>query len=224
MKHAFLVLAVSLGCIFILSYTGITQTSSLEYRVSPLPEDNLIQNPWFRTGSKPSLDYWTEATLLDGGWGASQKPGNPTPDEVVGTAARISTGRGVERRGKSVDIGVDAYLYQVVSADPKKSTLKFNMYWVTHTVDPVEVIIYGGSSLDGPWTEVWKPFYQVHTKTIRPSSGRGQDMWKYYSEATDMMTVTLQTTGYPYYKLEIHGRLPDEQGGLKITGVYFAVE
>ena len=220
MKRLLLVLVVSL----MLLQTGTAQSSSLEYLVSQLPEDNLIKNPWFRTGNRPSLDYWTEATLADGGWVASQKPGNPSPDRVVGTAARISTGRGVDCRGKSVDIGVDAYLYQIVAADPEKRTLKFDMYWVTHTVNPVVVTVYGSTSPEGPWIEVWKPFYQVHTKAIIPPSGRGQDLWKYYSETTDMVTVTLETTGYPYYKLEIRGRLPDERGGLKLTGVYFAVE
>lgn len=232
MRRLMVAFAIGLICVFLLQSTGFARErveqqgvtdEILEYRVPQLPEDNLIKNPWFRTGNRPSLDYWVEATPSAGGWVASQKPGNPTQDNTIGTAARISTGRGTDNRGRTVEPGVDTYLYQIVSADPQKRTLKFDMYWVTHTVDPVEVTIYGGSSADGPWTEIWKPFYQRHTKMIIPTSGRGQDLWKYYSETTDMVTMTLPNTGYPYYKIEIHANLPDKHGGLKITGVYFAV-
>lgn len=163
--------------------------------VPPLPEDNLISNPWFRQGTKPSLNGWTATSNGRGGWDATQKRGNPTPDDVVGTCARVSTGRGTRRAGWSVDPGVDAYLSQVVAADPQKRTLKFDMYWVTHTVNPA----------------------------IVSSSGRGQDLWFYYSALTDMVTTTL-AQGYPYYKVEIHANLPDSQGGFKVNGIYFAVE
>ncbi|HHT26318.1 MAG TPA: hypothetical protein GXZ82_03580 [Firmicutes bacterium] len=191
--------------------------------VPPLPEDNLISNPWFRQGTKPSLNGWTATSNGRGGWGATQKRGNPTPDDVVGTCARVSTGRGTRRAGWSVDPGVDAYLSQVVAADPQKRTLKFDMYWVTHTVNPAIVSVYGGSSPHGPWVKVWEPFHQVFTKTIVSSSGRGQDLWFYYSALTDMVTTTL-AQGYPYYKVEIHANLPDSQGGFKVNGIYFAVE
>ncbi|MFY9564435.1 MAG: hypothetical protein WAQ71_09530, partial [Limnochordia bacterium] len=157
--------------------------ANLECRVDPLPADNLIENPWFRIGDQPSLAGWVEATPGPGGWTASQKQGNPTPDDVIGTAARISTGRGDMRTGWTVDPGVDAALYQIVAADPAKRTLKFDMFWVAHTINPAKVTVFGGDSENGPWTELWQPFYKV----------------------------------------EISGNLPDEKGGLKITGVYFTV-
>jgi hypothetical protein len=46
-------------------------------------------------------------------------------------------------------------------------------------------------------------------------------LWRHYSELTDLVTTTLPT-GYPFYKVEIHAKLPDKSGGFKITGVYFA--
>jgi len=165
------------------------------------------------------MDSW----ISDVKWGATDKDGNPTPDEVLGTAARISTGRGESQVGQTVQPGVDTYLYQIIAADPAKRTLKFDMYWVTHTVNPGEVTIFGGESPDGPWNELWKPFYQVHTKAIIPESRRGQDLWKYYSDSTDLAVTTL-FRGWPYYKLEVHAILPDESGGFKTTGIYFSIE
>ena len=195
---------------------------ALEFRVAPLPGDNLVVNPWFRTGDKPSLAGWT-TTAVRGGWVASQKQGNPTPDETVGTAARLSTGRGAEQRGKTIDPGIDGYLYQVIPADPSKTTLKFDLYWVTHTVNPAVVTIYGGPTPEGPWIPVWQPFYEVHTRRIVPESRRAQELWRYYSNTTDLVTTTLER-GYPYYKLELRANLPDHYGGFKVTGIRFAVE
>lgn len=189
--------------------------------VPPLPQDNLVRNPWFRNSQNtgPGTNEW----VSDGYWQASDKDGNPTPDTVLGTAARISTGRGTNDVGQTVPPGVDTYLSQVVAVDPNLRLLKFDMYWVTHTLNPGEVDIYGGSSTNGPWTHIWKPFYQVYTTVIVPPGGHGQDLWSYYSDTTDLVT-TLLTDGYPYYKLEVHAILPDDRGGFKITGIYFAAE
>jgi len=126
------------------------------------------------------------------------------------------------RTGWTVDPGVDAALYQIVAADPAKRTLKFDMFWVAHTINPAKVTVFGGDSEKGPWTELWQPFYQVYTQVIRPESKMGNELWRYYSSTTDLATITLDR-GYPFYKVEISGNLPDEKGGLKITGVYFAV-
>ena len=187
------------------------------YIVPQLPSDNLVQNPWFRCGAKPCMESWVAP---NGYFGASDKDGNPTPDNVLGTAARISTGRGDDEAGATVDPNVDAYLYQIIQADSSETELKFDMYWVTHTVI-AQVNVYGGNSASGPWTSLWQPFNQTYLKPIIPESGRGQDLWKYYSDLTDLETMNL-SKGYPYYKLEVHAVLPDEFGGFKITGIYFA--
>ena len=152
----------------------------MEWRVDPLPADNLIENPWFRIGDQPSLAGWVEATPGPGGWTASQKQGNPTPDDVIGTAARISTGRGDTRTGWTVDSGVDAVLYQIVAADPAKRTLKFDMFWVAHTINPAKVTVFGGDSerVLGP------SFGSPSTRcipVIRPESKMGNELWRYYS-------------------------------------------
>lgn len=189
-------------------------------REAVLPDDNLIVNPWFRTGTRPSLDGWVAVGPPGGGWQPSQKPGNPTPDDVVGTAARLSTGRGVDRAGRTIDPNQFASLIQVVATDPDHRGLRFHMHWVAHTVDPVIVTVYGGPTPEGPWEEVWVPFVQRHTRVIRPESGRGNDLWDYYTALTPPVSTTLER-GYPYYRVEISASLPDLQGGLKITGVYF---
>jgi hypothetical protein len=186
------------------------------WQVPSLPKDNLLKNPWFRD----KLEPW----VGDGHWqGNTTKWGNPSPDEKMGSSARISTGRRTDSDiGKSVDVGKDAYLYQVVAADPANKTLKFDMYWVTHTLNPGEVNIYGGPSAKGPWKHLWRPFHQVHKKAVRPPMGRsGNVLWKHYSDLTELATTTIPV-GYPYYKLEVHANLPDKSGGFKITGLYFS--
>ncbi len=192
--------------------------------VPQLPSDNLLKNPWFRDSlNKPSLQDWVDATGPLGHWVASDKPGNPSPDNAVGTSARISVG---EEGGLAATIPVNypAYLYQVVPADPSKKTLKFDMYWVTHTVKPVTVTVYGSNSANGPWTQVWVPFNKTFTQAYVPPAGSGPAnayLWNYYSNMTDMVSTTI-STGYPYYKLQVYAVLPDEAGGLKLTGMYFA--
>lgn len=185
------------------------------WQVPTLPKDNLLKNPWFRD----TLEPW----VGDGHWqGNTTKWGNPTPGEKAGSAARISTGRRADSNvGKTVEVGKDTYLYQVVAADPANKRLKFEMYWVAHTLAPGEVTIYGGHSEKGPWTKLWCPFHQVHRKVVRPPKGRrGNVLWRHYSSLTALVATTIPT-GYPYYKVEVHANLPDKRGGFKITGVYF---
>jgi hypothetical protein len=207
-------------CCFLFWISDVGARALAAETMPPLPEDNLVVNPWFRTGNKPSLEGWLRIPA-DQGWGASQKEGNPTPDKVAGTAARVSTGRTVEERGQNTKPKQDVYLYQIIPADPAKRTLKFDMYWVTHTLNPGEVNILGANSKDGPWTQLWRPFYQVHTKMVIPASRRGNDLWPHYSDLTDLVKTNL-SIGFPYYKLEVHANLPDASGGFKITGIYFA--
>ena len=216
MKHLFRFCFILLGSCYLI----IPAYAVDPYIVPPLPLNNLIQNPWFTVGNEPSFSGWTDGTP-GGAWTLSPKVGNPTPDGINNNSARISTGRGDDEAGKSVNPGVDTYLYQIIQSDPTKTGLVFDMYWVTHTLNPGEVNIYGGDAPNGPWTFVWKPFYQVYTKQIIPGSGRGQDLWEYYSNLTNQVSTTI-SQGYPFYKVEVHANLPDESGGFKITGIYFA--
>lgn len=179
--------------------------------VEPLPDNNLIQNPWFRSGNQPSLAGWTDAAGSNVIWSLSQKPSNPSPDEVLGTSARLAFGSG--QGGGTGQGGVDAYLYQVVAADPALTHLRFKTQWVTQWIDRATVTIYGGSSADGPWTAVWTPL-DVNQNT---SSGGA---WT----QTELLDITI-SEGFPFYKVELFGRYPDgRQQGVKYTGVFFAVD
>ncbi len=179
--------------------------------VDPLPENNLVENPWFREGNKPSLAGWTDAAGSNVIWSLSQKQSNPGPDQVLGTSARLAFGSG--QGGGTGQAGVDAYLYQVVAADPSLNHLRFKIHWVTQWIDQATVTIYGGNSADGPWTAVWVPL------DINQSTSTG-GAWT----QTDLLDRTI-AEGFPFYKIELYGRYPvGRQQGVKYTGVYFSVD
>lgn len=205
---------------------------ALAFPVPSLPKNNLISNPWFRDASDPSmpgLDMWTDAAGLNKYWSTSQKESNPSPEIVIsgicgsepvycGTAARLSPTNG--QTGGNAVPGVDSYLFQVVSAEVPHEKLKFFAHWVSHRVEVAEVNVYGSDSPTGPWTLKWVPFY--HTQDTNPPGPPGgqEDLW----QETDFLEVSIGS-GYKYYQIEIHARLPDPEDGavgFKITGVYFA--
>ncbi len=220
-------------------FLGLIVISSTLYvnafQVPPLPDGNLIVNPWFRSfadNSDSSLDGWTDQAGLNKYWSSSQKEPNPSPDIIVtgicgfkqvycGTAGRLSPIPG-QSGGVAVP-GVDAYLYQVVSADSSKRKLRFFTHWVSHLVDPAEVNIYGGNSPTGPWTFLWRPLHVVQYQVIKPPEGcTTQCLW----EETGWLEYIIPK-GYSHYKIEIHANLPanvhPKPVGFKITGIYFAV-
>lgn len=179
--------------------------------VDPLPDNNLIENPWFREGNQPSLAGWTDAAGSNVIWSLSQKRSNPSPDQVLGTSARLAFGSG--QGGGTGQAGVDAYLYQVVPADPSLNHLLFKIHWVTQWIDRATVTIYGGNSADGPWTPVWVPL------DIDQSTSTG-GAWT----QTELLDTTI-AEGFPFYKIELYGRYPEgRQQGVKYTGVYFSVD
>ena len=179
--------------------------------VEPLPDNNLVENPWFRQGNQPSLTGWTDSAGNNVIWSLSQKQSNPSPDQVVGTSARLAFGSG--QGGGTGEGGVDAYLYQVVSANAALTHLNFKIHWVTQWIDRATVTIYGGNSADGPWTAVWVPL------DINQSTSTG-GAWT----QTELLDTTI-AEGFPFYKIELFGRYPDgRQQGVKYTGVYFSVD
>ena len=108
---------------------------------------------------------------------------------------------------------VDAYLYQVVSADPALNHLRFKIHWVTVWIDRATVTLYGGNSAEGPWTAVWVPL-----DIDQSASSRGA--WT----QTDLLDTTIPA-GFPFYKVELYGRYPEGwHQGVKYTGVYFSVD
>jgi hypothetical protein len=216
-------------------FIGLVVSSTLyvrAFQVPPLPEGNLLINPWFRSFDDPTasaLDGWTDADGLDKYWSSSQKEANPAPDIIIsgicdyqpvycGTSARLSDTPG--KTGGLGIPGVHSYLYQVVSADSSKRKLRFFAHWVSHLIDPAEVVIYGGNSSTGPWTQVWVPLHVVVDEVILPPEGCGSTcLW----EQTGWLETVLPQ-GYSHYKIEIHARLANHTyTGFKITGIYFAV-
>ncbi len=188
-----------------------TGTAVFAQTIEPLPDDNLVQNPWFRSGNQPSLAGWTDQAGSNVIWSLSQKDSNPSPDQVQGTSARLAFGSG--QGGGTGQGGVDAYLYQVIPADAALNHLKFKIHWVTGWIDRAAVTIYGGDSADGPWTAVWTPL-DINQDT---SSGA---IWT----QTEFLDTTIPA-GFPFYKIELYGRYPEgRQQGVKYTGVYFAVD
>ncbi|MCB8975590.1 MAG: hypothetical protein H6654_18670 [Ardenticatenaceae bacterium] len=200
---------VFLMCIWL--FLGMGTAVLAQTIVDPLPAGNLVENPWFREGNQPSLAGWTDAAGSNVIWSLSQKPSNPSPDQVIGTSARLAFGSG--QGGGTGQGGVDAYLYQVVAADASMTHLNFKIHWVTQWIDRAMVTIYGGSSADGPWTAVWTPL------DINQATSTG-GAWT----QTELLDTTI-AEGFPFYKIELFGRYPDgRQQGAKYTGVYFSVD
>jgi hypothetical protein len=227
---------LGISLLFLGALLYLSTANVLAFPVAPLPEDNLIVNPWFRSSSDPtrsSLDGWTDAAGLNKHWSSSQKESNPSQDLVIagvcggkqvycGTAARLSPTPG--QSGGLAEPEVDAYLYQVVSSRKTHQKLKFFAHWVSHRVEVAEVTIYGGDSPNGPWTSLWVPFF-FEQLTLPPKTvGDRASEWN----QTDLVE-TIIAVGYDFYKIEIHARFPEPRWrigdiGLKITGVYFATE
>lgn len=215
-------------------------TKAFGYAVPPLPEDNLIKNPWFRSTNNPTIagfDSWNPV-LTDGvTWGLDQKESNPSPDILVtkrcnfnevycGTGARWANLNDQDGTGAVSYPGVDVYLNQVVQADAANRKLKYSMYWVNHKLDIAEVKVYGSDNSSGAWQEVWIPFSLSQDDNPPPSSAPGRNgvPWFYTGDL-----ATILKDGYSYYKIEIHARYPEadsRQGdvGIKITGIYFSAE
>lgn len=193
------------------TFFGNTNQQTQAAVVPPIPAGNLIQNPWFRSTAmptQPGLDGWTDAAGTNIYWSTSQKDTNPSPDSVQGTSARWASGSG-QGGGTGVG-GVDAFLYQVVQANPSDTTLWFKTHWVTGWIEDANAKIYGSSSAEGPWTLLWTPLAVTQATTSSMA-------WT----QTDLLSTQL-STGYSYYKIEFQGRYPANRSqGFKFTGVYF---
>jgi hypothetical protein len=174
----------------------VSDTMTVHVVVPPLPADNLVANPWFRdpTGKSGSMAGWTVAK---GSWNATKKGHNPSPDILGQTAGDLDPRGGANQ---------DTYIYQVVSANAAHRRLRFRMYWVTISMVQVYVKILGGPTKSGPWTTAWTPFLENKAHTVR---------WA--------QSALVQTTvkGHSFYRIELHGVLPANNGAAKFTGIYF---
>ena len=164
----------------------ITPMAAFGYPVEPLPEDNLIVNPWFRSADEPSVagtDGWVVVTVDGVGWGKSQKETNPSPDIVIsgvcgfqevycGTGMRWAHSQSKGEIEKHPNL--DVYFFQIVQADPGQRKLKFSMHWVNHKIDIFEVVVYGSESADGPWVPVWEIIRITQDQNPPPGEAPGR--------------------------------------------------
>jgi hypothetical protein len=177
--------------------------------VDPLPDGNLVTNPWFRNGNRPDLLDWVEESPGGEYWSTSQKDSNPSPDNVVGTSARLANGAGQGGYGSGIG-GVDAILSQVITANPAHRQLTFKAHWVTGWINSAIITIYGSDSPNGPWQAVWIPLF-VNAENSSHMA------WT----QTDLLTTVIEQ-GFGYYKVELFGNYPENTAqGFKVTGVYF---
>lgn len=184
---------------------------ALAFVVGPLPDGNLVANPWFHKPGDPmamSDEGWIDEGDL---WGLSRKTGNPSPLGEIGTAARFAEPASPKDMGPGPYGGADAYLYTILEADPEDEFLNFKTHWVSANIEIAEVTIYGGSSALGPWEPIWTPLY------ITP------DLDAHFQWVETGVSSIELDAGFPYYKIDYHARYSaDEQWGFKFTGVYFS--
>jgi len=137
-------------------------------------------------------------TVGRGWWTATKKDHNPSPDTLGYTAADL------DNRG----VAGDTWISQDVAADPNATVLRFQTYWVTISMQRVYARVLAAQSQQGPWTEVWVPWSRTsaHTKT-----------W-----AQTALVETTLARGSPWYRIELHGVIPETSGAAKLTGAYFS--
>ncbi len=216
----------------------LTPTIGFGYPVPPLPAGNLIQNPWFRSGSNPTepgQDHWTPEFNEGVTWGLSQKDSNPSPDTfIAGKCGNQNTYCGTGARwandfesGDTVSYpGVDVFIYQIVQTDQANRELNFFMYFVNHRLNIGEAVIYGANGANGPWEQIWVPVSITQDRNPGPDNAPGRNGNPWFS--TPMVSTVLDQ-GYPFYKILLHANYPESntnQGdvGIKVTGVYFTVK
>ncbi|MCP5096819.1 MAG: fibronectin type III domain-containing protein, partial [Chloroflexi bacterium] len=182
-------IGLSLLCLF-------STLTAFADEASPLPDDNLISNPWFRDTSNTggSHDGW----IVEEQWGLSQKNHNPTPDDVQGTSARLGIPKAT--------FGVDSYIYTVVEADPANTILRFQTWQVSRNLHEEKATIYASDAPDGPWVEIWQPWVETNSSVS----------WT----QVPLLETTIED-GFPYYKIEIMCNYWQGTAGCKYTGVYF---
>lgn len=171
--------------------------------VSPLPEGNLIQLPWFHTPEQPLVATFGDVWVPDIYWNlavAGNK--NPSPDHVKGTAAKHGP---VQLVGQGLPY-IDAFLHQIVDADPLLTTLEFSTWWEGVKQEYLEINIFGIENGNSS-VLLWTPF------RLEENSGG----WVQVSAST------LIEAGYTQYQIQIRSNFPEASLGTKVTGLYFRV-
>lgn len=205
--------------------------------VAALPGDNLIANPWLSKVVNGQLKLDTSGWVFEGNptWGTGNAKADCPGPAPWGTSYTL---RWARNSGQTPEFhpNVEVRVHTVVASASSKRTLKYFMHWVMHRMT-LKVYVYGGSSANGPWTQVWTPFQ--HTQTVDwnpPRTEPRSEAWRHFTSlpgkfddwyAPVPQKITLGQ-GYPYYKVELRASYPTPDStttgavGGKVTGVYFA--
>lgn len=207
--------------------------------VAQLPSDNLISNPWFSKVVNGQLRLDTSGWVFVGSptWGTGNAKADCPGPAPWGTSYTL---RWARQAGQTPEFhpNVEVKAHTIVSTSSSKRTLKFAMHWVMHRMT-LKAVVYGASSPNGPWTQVWTPFQHTETVEWRPPAGAPKSaIWQHFTSLPnkfdDWYAPVPQTTtlsqGYAYYKVELRASYPEPDsttsGGVggKLTGVYFATQ
>lgn len=208
-----------------------------DYQVAPLPAGNLITNPWLSKVVNGTLKLDTSGWVFVGSptWGT----GNAKPDCPGPSPWNTSyTLRWARNSGATPEFhpNIEVRVHTVVAANSSHRTLKYFMHWVMHRMT-LKAVVYGGGSVNGPWTQLWTPFQ--HTETVNFTHDRSlprSTAWQHFTSMPGKFSdwfapvpvVKTLSQGNPFYKVELVGSYPTPDstttGGVggKLTGVYFA--
>lgn len=215
------------------------------FQYAPLPDDNLVQNPWFRDNCQFSLGGWEVDVTADGlSWGLSDKPQDPTDVNCNGDWTGFAV-RWAKQSGGTPELSPDqdARVWQVIGpVSPDETALRFHFLMVFHRMTRFRAQISGADGPSGPWTEIWTPIDEGWLTSGGPNApfegtcpGGLQDrdcLWDKVTEAElgGLAPLTFEAPrGYAYYRIEFLGNYPQPDAsdtgdvGGKVTRVYFAL-
>lgn len=210
MKLSYICTFLALIALFL--YTGVQPAAA--YVVSDLPSGNLIINPWFRdpnNNNNPSLYGWEDNQTSPYGFSISQKTADPSPDIVLGTAARWANGIGQGGYGVGIG-GVEGALYQDIANIPTCSEgqsldFDFQTYWISLQLNYMNIDLL--EFVDGEW---------VLANNLFSTTSSSVGSWQQTS-----VIDFVDTTPSSLYRLHYRGMYPViAQWGYKFTGVYLA--
>ena len=167
------------------------------------PGLNQLVNPCFEGKHGAAPISWQQT----GGWDVSWKPSNPCSPSHM--AARINDAAQSGLSGPDRD----ERIWQVVHG--QGADLVAEMQCVHHYAYFTDMNIYGGETVEGPWTLVWTPF------TLADCSQ--DDRW----DGVLRHDETVLTQPWPFYKVEFAAMYPPigpggDEGGVKFTSAFFA--
>lgn len=160
---------------------------------------NQLTNPYFEGSVDADIPDWED----NGRWHSSDKAHNPSPDHWAANT------RGPEAGGGGAGIpGQDSVLSQVV--DSRGTSLAAEIACVQINGTKMDVNIYGGDSLAGPWELLWVPF----NVSICPRLKWGGTQRAEF----------IEPDSWAFYKFEIRAQFSSPDGATKVTNAFFISE